>query len=129
MRFDIILTRLTPTANFSFATTTKIELSRKAGETEFSEKEVEVKILDDYNSIIWNDENITKPTLEECEAEWLLIQQEQSNNEVIEQRQSAYPSVGDQLDAIYHAMDQGIIPKIEPMYTDCKTVKETYPKE
>lgn len=43
-------------------------------------------------------------------------------------RRSAYPPIGDQLDALWHAMDTGVIPKIEPMYTACRTVKLTYPK-
>lgn len=46
----------------------------------------------------------------------------------ISQRANAYPHLGDQLDMFWHAMDDGVIPKIEPFYTDIKTVKETYPK-
>ena len=45
-----------------------------------------------------------------------------------EQRREAYPKVSDQLDMLWHAMDDGLIPKIEPMYSDIKAVKEAYPK-
>lgn len=45
-----------------------------------------------------------------------------------EQRMYAYPSVGEQLDAIWHAMDQGLLPKIEPMYSQVKAVKDSIPK-
>lgn len=44
------------------------------------------------------------------------------------QRMKAYPSYGDQFDMLWHAMDDGIIPKIEPFYTERKNVKEQYPK-
>jgi hypothetical protein len=44
------------------------------------------------------------------------------------QRREAYPSLGAQLDALWHAMDQGMIPKVEPMYSEVKAVKEAYPK-
>ena len=43
-------------------------------------------------------------------------------------RRKEYPAVGDQLDMLWHAMDDGLIPKIEPMYSDIKAVKEAYPK-
>jgi hypothetical protein len=29
---------------------------------------------------------------------------------------------------LWHAMDDGLIPKIEPMYSEIKAVKEQYPK-
>lgn len=47
---------------------------------------------------------------------------------VSEQRMYAYPSVGEQLDCLWHAMDKGILPKIEPMYSQVKAVKDSIPK-
>jgi hypothetical protein len=44
------------------------------------------------------------------------------------QRQNAYPSLGDQMDMLWHAMDDNIIPRVEPFYTDILNVKEQYPK-
>lgn len=44
------------------------------------------------------------------------------------QRQNAYPTIGDQLDMFWHAMDGGVIPKIEPFYTDIANIKAQYPK-
>ena len=43
-------------------------------------------------------------------------------------RASEYPSIEEQMDALWHAMNQGLIPKIEPMYSQIKAVKEKYPK-
>jgi hypothetical protein len=43
-------------------------------------------------------------------------------------RSEEYPSIEEQMDSIWHAMDQGMIPKIEPMYSRIKAVKDKYPK-
>jgi hypothetical protein len=45
-----------------------------------------------------------------------------------ERRRRAYPKVGDQLDMLWHAMNDGQIPKVEPFYSEILTVKQTYPK-
>ena len=45
-----------------------------------------------------------------------------------EKRASEYPKIGDQLDALWHAMDKGILPKVDDFYTPIKTVKDKYPK-
>lgn len=44
------------------------------------------------------------------------------------QRAAAYPSVGAQLDALWHAMKNGTLPKIEPFYSDILAVKQQFPK-
>jgi len=43
-------------------------------------------------------------------------------------RRATYPTVTEQLDALWHAMDTGLLPKIEPMYSQIKQVKTTYKK-
>ena len=43
-------------------------------------------------------------------------------------RAADYPDIAEQLDALWHAMDQGVLPKIEPMYSDVKAVKEKHHK-
>lgn len=43
-------------------------------------------------------------------------------------RANKYPDQSEQLDAIWHAMDKGILPKIEPMYSDILAVKQLIPK-
>lgn len=59
------------------------------------------------------------------DADDQLIDRPKQYNEL---RKTAYPSVGDQLDALWHAMDTGVMQKVEPFYTDIKAVKEAYPK-
>lgn len=44
------------------------------------------------------------------------------------QRHNAYPSLGDQMDMLWHAMDDNIIPRVEPFYTSILNVKAQYPK-
>lgn len=43
-------------------------------------------------------------------------------------RRRAYPSLSDQMDALWHAMHDGTLPKVEPFYSDILAVKERYPK-
>ena len=57
-----------------------------------------------------------------------LLRKETPTIKYDKQRALAYPDVGKQLDALWHAMDTGVLPKIEPFYSDIKTVKDTYPK-
>lgn len=44
-------------------------------------------------------------------------------------RAAEYPSLEDQLDSLWHAMDNGSIPKAEPFYSGLKSVKDKYPKQ
>lgn len=48
--------------------------------------------------------------------------------EYVTSRRYAYPPIADQMDAMWHAMDKGLMQKIEPFYTQIKTVKEIFPK-
>ena len=43
-------------------------------------------------------------------------------------RVAEYPAIGDQLDALWHAMDDGVLPKVEPFYGDIAAVKAAHPK-
>jgi hypothetical protein len=46
-----------------------------------------------------------------------------------ERRYLAYPAIGDQLDALYHAMARGELPMIRDYYDPIAAVKATNPKE
>jgi hypothetical protein len=43
-------------------------------------------------------------------------------------RRSQYPPMGDQMDALWHAMKDGILPKVEPFFSEIEAVKTRYPK-
>lgn len=44
-------------------------------------------------------------------------------------RKQMYPSVHDQLDMLWHAMDTGQVPKAEPFYSALQSVKQAVPKD
>lgn len=64
------------------------------------------------------------------EEQDILIEQEYYNKNLKykDDRIKNYPPIGDQLDALWHAMDDGILPQIEPLYTKIKNVKTKYKK-
>ena len=45
-----------------------------------------------------------------------------------QKRKEAYPAVENQLDLLWHAMDQGAMPKVEPFYSVIAAVKLAHPK-
>jgi len=45
------------------------------------------------------------------------------------ERQFAYPSMSDQLDMLWHAIDNGTLNKTSDFYTAIKAVKDAHPKE
>lgn len=44
-------------------------------------------------------------------------------------RLEAYPGINEQLDMLWHAMNDNVLPRVEPFYTRIKTVKDAYPKD
>jgi hypothetical protein len=44
------------------------------------------------------------------------------------QRVVNYPGLSDQMDMLWHAMDRGEFPKVEPFYTQIAEVKARFPK-
>ena len=42
-------------------------------------------------------------------------------------RKDNYPDIGDQLDMLWHAMDNDELPRIEPFYSEIQNVKSQYP--
>lgn len=44
-------------------------------------------------------------------------------------RIDAYPGVREQLDMLWHAMDEFHMPRVEPFYSRIKAVKDAYPKD
>ena len=44
-------------------------------------------------------------------------------------RRNIYPGIGDQLDMLWHAINDGTLDKTSDFYTTLKAVKDKYPKE
>jgi len=62
------------------------------------------------------------------DAEVTRLQAEYDSQEYARNRASAYPPQADQLDMLWHAIDQGIDLKQSDFYTGNKAVKDAHPK-
>lgn len=78
---------------------------------------------EDYDKLTWLSDDIPKPTKEEVEAEIARLQAEYDLTEYQRQRAPEYPTIGDQLDALFHA---GVFPP--EMAEKIQAVKDKYPK-
>jgi hypothetical protein len=78
----------------------------------------------------WDEDRFgPRPTIDELLAQSSVVAGEYEDQNIRQARRDNYMPIGDQLDALWHAMDQGILPKIEPIYTTHKNVKETHKKK
>jgi hypothetical protein len=84
--------------------------------------EFALKFGGDYN-LEWLDSNTTPPTKEEAEEKLQELLQEYEIKKYQRQRAPEYPSIGDQLDALFHA---GVFPS--EMAEQIQAVKDKYPK-
>lgn len=62
------------------------------------------------------------------EAAHLKRLEEDQANAYKSNREREYPSIGDQLDMLWHSMDNGEIPKSQAFFMALKAVKDKYPK-
>jgi hypothetical protein len=76
----------------------------------------------------WLDKEQTKPTDAEIAAEITRLQAEYEAKEYARKRQVEYPTLGEQLDMLWHAIDSGTLDKDSHFYTALKAVKNKYPK-
>lgn len=69
------------------------------------------------------------PSIEEIRTKALELKQEIENTVYQRDRVKAYPSINDQLDMLWHMMDDGIIPgKDSDWYNSIKDIKDQFPK-
>jgi hypothetical protein len=85
-------------------------------------------LSDTYESLIWEDENTTKPTLAEIEAGYNEYQAQHQAKQYQRDRKLAYPKIEEQLDMLWHAIDNGTLDKTSDFYTTLKQVKDDNPK-
>jgi len=78
---------------------------------------------DTYNGLDWLDETQSKPTEEEIQAEIERLRAEHERTQYQRQRAPEYPSITEQLDALFHA---GVFPP--EMAAQIQAVKDKYPK-
>jgi len=80
-----------------------------------------------YGMIQWQDNNIAF-TEEEFNNEVARLQAEYDNTQYARDRATQYAPLADQLDMLWHAIDQGIDLKQSDFYTGNKAVKDAHPK-
>jgi len=77
-----------------------------------------------YDALIWLDETSPKPSLEELERYWKLIEIEYENDKIRAKRQLEYPSIYDYIDGIVKNDKE----QIQRYIDQCLEVKAKYPK-
>ena len=95
---------------------------------------------EDYNTLQWDESNTdTKPTKAELDAEIIKLDaeyhakryQRQRTNDISERLsgiQTSYPKIEEQLDKLWHDIDEGKLDKNGEFYKYIKSVKDTFPK-
>ena len=78
---------------------------------------------DTYDGLQWLDETQTKPTEDEISQEIERLKAEYELTQYQRQRKPEYPSITDQLDALFHA---GVFPP--EMAEQIQAIKDKYPK-
>lgn len=78
---------------------------------------------EDYDGLQWLDTEQSIPSLEEVTEEIEKIRDELQKTRYQRQRAPEYPSIGDQLDALFHA---GVFPP--EMAAKIQAVKDKFPK-
>ena len=81
---------------------------------------------DTYEGLNWLDDEQIKPTQQEVEDKVAELIADFESKQY--QRQRVYPSLGDQLDMLWHAIDNGTLNKTSDFYTAIKAVKDANPK-
>jgi len=85
-------------------------------------------VVKDNSEIIWTDSR-PQPTDAEIQAEVTRLQTEYDNNQYQRDRAEAYPSIADQLDMLWHTIDEGgTLDKTSEFYIANKAVKDANPK-
>jgi len=79
------------------------------------------------NDLTWLDDRL-QPTDSEIHAEITRLQAEYDSNQYQRDRAKDYAPIADQLDMLWHAIDQGIDLKQSDFYTGNKAVKDAHPK-
>ena len=95
------------------------------GHPDITDYELDLKLFPGYTLIETSEDPIPYPGNRYVGGQWIS---EDPIPQYVYDRKKEYPKFGDQFDMLWHAMDDGLIPKIEPLYSDIKAVKDKYPK-
>ena len=82
---------------------------------------------EDFDQITWHAGTavISKADIQAKQAE---LKTAYDALEYQRQREPEYPAIGEQLDLLWHAIDDGTLDKTSDFYTSLKATKDKYPK-
>ena len=85
---------------------------------------------EDINKITWHDGNPTNITNEQILAKQTELKTAYDNKKYQRDRLTEYPPIGDQLDMLWHSIDESpeLKTKYFKFYEACKAIKVKYPK-
>jgi len=81
-----------------------------------------------YENIQWLSTGHTIPSKDQVLEETARLQAESDSMEYRRVRARQYPTINDQLDMLWHAMDIGALPRVDAFYSAIKAVKDANPK-
>lgn len=82
----------------------------------------------DFDKIEIQDANVAVPSRQDIQNEIERLQSIEDAIEYQHNRRKQYPSIGDQLDMLWHSIDRGTLDKTSDFYLALKTVKDNNPK-
>ena len=82
---------------------------------------------EDLDQITWHDgtAEISKSDIQAKQAE---LKAAYDAKDYQRKREPEYPAIGEQLDLLWHAIDDGTLDKTSDFYTSLKATKDKYPK-
>ena len=85
---------------------------------------------EDVNQITWHDGNPNSITVAQIQTKQAELQTAHDAKAYARARASAYPSIGDQLDMLWHAIDDNstLKTRYDDFHTAIKAVKDANPK-
>jgi hypothetical protein len=82
----------------------------------------------EYENIIWHDNTQTKPSKEEVLVEAQKLLDDYVSKQYQRARAEEYPSIANQLDMLWHAINTESLDKTSDFYLTLKAVKDNNPK-
>jgi len=112
---------------------TKVKLYLEANSKTWEAEKINIKLQNDGSGDYihtWNVSGLAKPTEEQLATYEDEANTEEALNTILNNRRTEYPPIGDQLDMLWHSIDENaeLKQKYFAFYEAIKAVKAKYPK-
>ena len=113
----------------SFGVTNYTIVGEPLSENDLFEK-IKIVVGEDSTGTVVYEEHLTNYpfTFNQFKEKLQEIKQEFADNEYQRFRAKEYPSIKEQLDMLWHAIDKGTLNKTSDFYISLKSVKDQFPK-